>query len=79
MNPRVNIITEFVFMAGRERTYPFLRLLKRGRRAQGGDGCVAAVGEEGAPSGPFAGACTHKSSLLSTASSRPAYHPIATG
>ena len=45
-NPRMNIITEFVFMAGRERTHPFLRSLKRGRRAQRGDGCIAAVGEE---------------------------------
>ena len=33
-------------MAGRERTHPFLRLPERGRRAQGGDGCIAAVGEE---------------------------------
>ena len=45
-NPRVNVITEFVFMAGRERTHPFLRSLKHGRCAQGGDGCIAAVGEE---------------------------------
>ena len=33
-------------MAGRERTHPFLRSLKCGRCAQGGDGCIAAVGEE---------------------------------
>ena len=33
-------------MAGRERTHPFLRSLKCGRRAQRGDGCIAAVGEE---------------------------------
>ena len=45
-NPSMNIITEFVFMAGRERTHPFLRSLKRGRRAQRSDGCIAAVGEE---------------------------------
>ena len=45
-NPRMNIITEFVFVAGRERTHPFLRLLKRGRCTQGGDGCIATVGEE---------------------------------
>jgi hypothetical protein len=45
-NPRVNIITDFIFMAGRERAHPFLRLLKRGRCAQGGDGCIATVGEE---------------------------------
>jgi len=45
-NPCVNIITEFVFMAGRERRYPFLRSLKRGPRAQRGDGCVAAIDEE---------------------------------
>ena len=33
-------------MAGRERTHPFLRSPERGRCAQGGDGCIAAVGEE---------------------------------
>jgi hypothetical protein len=32
-----------------------------------------------APSGPFVSARTHKSSLLRTASSRSAYHPVATG
>ena len=45
-NPRVNIITDFVFMAGRESAHPFLRLPERGRCAQGGYGCIAAVGEE---------------------------------
>jgi hypothetical protein len=34
--------------------------------------------QRGAPSGSFASARTHKSSLLSTASSRSAYHLIAT-
>src|ERR1019366_7979983 len=45
-NPRVNIITEFVFVAGRERAHPFLRLPERGWRAQGGNGCSAAVSEK---------------------------------
>jgi hypothetical protein len=35
--------------------------------------------QSGAPSGPFAIAGTHKSSLLRTASARSAYHSIATG
>ena len=34
---------------------------------------------DGSPSGPFVCAGTHKSSLLSTASSGSAYHPIASG
>jgi hypothetical protein len=33
----------------------------------------------GAPSGPFASAGTHKSSLVRTASASSAYHSIATG
>jgi len=33
-------------MAGRERTHPFLRSPERGGCAQGGEGCIAAVGEE---------------------------------
>ena len=45
-NPRVNIITDFVFMAGPESAHPFLRSPKRGRCAQGSYGCIAAVGEE---------------------------------
>jgi hypothetical protein len=42
----VNIITEFVFVADLESAHPFLRSPERGRCAQGGDGCIAAVGEE---------------------------------
>src|SRR5664279_188699 len=45
-NPRVNIITKFVFVAGRERAHPFLRSPERGWRAQGGNGCSAAVSEK---------------------------------
>src|ERR1019366_1041062 len=45
-NPRVNIITEFVFVAGREGAHPFLRLPESGWRAQGGNGCSAAVSEK---------------------------------
>jgi hypothetical protein len=45
-NPRVNIITDFVFVVGRERTHPFLGLPERGRCAQGGDGCIPAIDEE---------------------------------
>ena len=33
-------------MAGRERAHPFLRSPERGRCAQGGDGCIAAIGEK---------------------------------
>ena len=45
-NSRVNIITEFVFVTGRERAHPFLRSPERGWRAQGGNGCSAAVSEK---------------------------------
>ena len=45
-NPRVNIITKFVFVAGRERAHPFLRSPERGWRGQGRNGCSAAISKK---------------------------------
>jgi len=45
-NPCVNIVAEWIFVAGRQRAHPLLRTSERGRRTQGSNGCVAAVEQE---------------------------------